>query len=148
MKKDIDVGEIVVHEWKHWSSGSFSMKRELENILSKIGKDKVNVIAKSVGTRVCMELARQNPEKVEKVILCGIPTKGKSKSVRKLFLEGLSSLDSDKLLVIQNSKDPLADYSTVEKFIHSLDKRVKVVKKESGKHHYPYPEDFEKFLKK
>jgi pimeloyl-ACP methyl ester carboxylesterase len=142
------VGEIVVHEWKHWSSGSFSMKRELENILSKIGKDKVNVIAKSVGTRVCMELAKQYPTKIEKVILCGIPTKGKSESVRKLFLEGISSLDSDKLIVIQNSKDPLADYSTVEKFIHSLDKRVKVVKKESGKHHYPYPGDFEKFLKK
>ena len=55
MKKQMELGhDVIVHNWRHWTKGSFSLKREIEKIKEEIGDEKVNILAKSVGTRVSM----------------------------------------------------------------------------------------------
>ena len=144
-KLDLD-HKVIVYNWKHWISGSFSVKFEKDAILSEIGKEKINIIAKSIGTRVLMHLIPLATDQFEKVILCGIPTKFESETPKKLYKEGLSLLSPSQIVVFQNEKDPLANYSVIEKFIHSVNSKINVIKKPRSDHHYPYFEDFQDFL--
>ncbi len=147
LKKDMDLGhEILMHEWRHWRQGSFSVPREIKSILIKVGKEKINLIAKSVGTRVAMHLVAKIPGQINKVILCGIPTKGESNTAKQTYSEGLASLSPTQVIVFQNTKDPFANYKDIEKFIHSINPKIKVVEKSRSDHNYPFSEDFEKFL--
>lgn len=138
--------EVIVHEWKHWREGSFSLKGELNAIGKKIAKDKVGIIAKSVGTRVCMNLIPQSNDLIEKIILCGIPVKGDSKTAKDIYSFGLSNMDSSKVVVFQNTKDPFADFNEIRKFIGSINKNIKVIEKPRRDHHYPYSDDFIGYL--
>lgn len=156
LKKDMDLGhEILVHEWRHWppahrASGpvgaGFSVPREVKSILGKVGNEKVNIIAKSVGTRVAMHLVAKIPEQINKVILCGVPSKGESDTAKKTYSKGLSLLSPTQVMVFQNTKDPFASYSDIKKFIGKLNPKINIVEKSRSDHHYPYSEDFQKFL--
>ncbi|OQX52290.1 MAG: hypothetical protein B5M53_08995 [Candidatus Cloacimonas sp. 4484_209] len=140
--------EIIVHEWKHWiESKTMSIKRELESILDEIGGEDFNLLAKSVGTRVAMYLIPLTKSKVRKVILCGIPTKGLVEKTKTLYLNGIKHLDSKDILCIQNSKDPLASYKDVARFINSINPRIRVVEMPGGGHDYPYSKEFLEFFK-
>lgn len=135
----------IVHEWKHWSKGSFSLPQELKAIYEEIGDDKINIIAKSVGTRVAMHLVKEISGQINRLILCGIPTKGISDSAKENY-SPLSSFPAERILCIQNIKDPLANHSNVEKFIHSINSKISVIEKGRLDHHYPYLDDFMEFL--
>ena len=65
-------GTIIIHEWSHWNKGSFSLKKELDRIITEIGSDKTDIIAKSVGVAVAMDLIPRIASQVGKVIFCGI----------------------------------------------------------------------------
>lgn len=139
--------EIVVHNWRHWSEDkSLSFKYEIEKILKKVGSEKFNIISKSVGTRVALRLMAEVPERISKAVLTGFASTGSD--MRKLTEKALPDFPTEKLLVIQNEDDPYADYDSVEKLIQSIKPETEVVRKESDKHHYPYPDEFEKFLMK
>lgn len=152
--------EVIVQEWRHWppaqkASGSvshlsqgFSLKYEVEEILKKVGKNRINIIAKSVGTMVLMHLTPKISRQINKTILCGIPTKFQSGASKKLYSEGLSLLSPSRFVIFQNEKDPLANYSVVKKFIHSINPEIKMIEKPRSDHTYPYFEDFQKFLSK
>ena len=137
--------EIVVHNWQHWQSGSFSIKRELKKIGQEMGDGKVNIIAKSVGTRVVVSLLTSLPNRINKLILCGIPTV--SEDAKKIYSEGLSKIDNSKIVCFQNTKDPFATADEVREFIGSVNKKIKVVEKPRSDHDYSYFEDFVKFFK-
>lgn len=139
---------IVIHEWEHWksSSTSLSIRKEMQRILKKIGGEKVNIIAKSVGTRVLMHLIPEIKNQLNKVILCGIPTKFEREEPQKLYGKGLSLLSPSQLIVFQNKKDPLANYEVIEKFVHSINPKSKVKKMPRSDHHYPYSDEFKKYL--
>ena len=149
MKKRMKLGHnVFIHEWKHWGDkGSLSLAYETTKILEEIGKEKVNFLAKSVGTRVAANIIPRISEQINKVIFCGIPTTGKSEETKKLYAFGLSCISPGDIIVFQNSKDPLANYSEVKKFINSLSPLVKVIEMPCPDHNYPYPEEFENFLK-
>lgn len=150
LKKELDLDhEVIVHEWKHWetSTKSASLKFEIESLLKKAEKKKLNIIAKSFGTRVTMHLALKIPEKIGKVILCGIPTKFTNESTKKLYSDGLKKVNAENVICFQNTKDPFANYRIIKKFVGSINPKIKVVEKPRSDHHYPYPEDFQKFLK-
>ncbi|TEU01706.1 hypothetical protein E3I18_02455, partial [Candidatus Woesebacteria bacterium] len=86
VQKQMDLDhEVLVHEWKHWIKGSFSIRKELDEIIKKIGKEKINIIAKSVGARVVMKLIPEMKDQINKVILCGITTKFTSEVAKKLY---------------------------------------------------------------
>ncbi len=147
VKNDLELDhEVVVHNWKHWQKGSFSMPREVKTIIKKLDDDKVNIIAKSVGTRVTMKLIPKIKGQIEKVILCGIPTKLTSETSRKDYTNGLSLLPPKKITCFQNTKDPFANYQIIKKFIHSVNKKIKVIEKPRSDHHYPYTKDFQKLI--
>lgn len=176
IKKHLNLGhEVLVHEWLHWpltspsasspstvssgqsncsgssgsgsTSGSFSVPREIEAILEKIGDEKVNIVAKSVGTRIALQVAGKIPDQINKIILCGIPTKGESQAARKNYAP-LADLSPTQGIVFQNTKDPFASYSDIKKFMGIINPKIKIIEKPRSDHHYPYPEDFQKFLSK
>lgn len=149
--------DIVIHKWQHWptarrASGSesqttsFSVAREKKRILDKVGDRKINIIAKSVGTRVLMHLLPKIHGRIGKVILCGIPTKFESDKTKNLYKKGLTLLSSAQVVVFQNVSDPLANYSVIEKFIHSVNPKIEVIKMPRSDHHYPYHDEFKSML--
>lgn len=149
VRDQMDLGhEVVVHNWKHWTSGSFSLKREIENIKKEIGEDKVNILAKSVGTRVAMTFLKDNHRQVNKLILCGIPGVSRIEIPRfNLYKYSINLLSPRNVLVIQNEKDPFGNYKKVEKFIKKVNAKVETISKFRSDHNYPYPSDFQKFLR-
>jgi pimeloyl-ACP methyl ester carboxylesterase len=136
--------EIIVHNWQHWTKGSFSLKGEVEKITKEIENLKVNIIAKSVGTRVAMHLLTHLPDRINKLILCGIPSV--SEEMRKYYKEGLKAIPSEKVVCFQNKKDPFVTFEQIKEFVGSIDKSIKVIEKPRSDHDYPYFEDFSLFL--
>jgi pimeloyl-ACP methyl ester carboxylesterase len=135
------LNNVVAYEWQHWTTGKeLDIKAETEKILTIIGTQKVNIIAKSIGTKVLMSMLPKIPEQVNKVILCGIPMDPLA------YLKGIKQINSKDLIIFQNSKDPLMPYFLIEKYIHLIDKNIKVVEKDADNHDYFYFEDFLGFL--
>lgn len=136
---------VLIHEWQHWKlGGSLHSKNEIKQILKEIRKDEINVIAKSVGTMICMYLLNEVPNQISKIILCGIPSVSKDR--KNLFITSLSDFDSKGIVVFQNTKDPFASYLEVKNFMKDVNSKIKVIEKERSDHNYPYFEDFKNFL--
>ena len=134
------------HSWLHWKNGkpNLNLKEELKNILKEVGEEKVNIIAKSVGTMVTMHLLKALPNKIEKIILCGIPLVSEER--KKLFTTPLPDFNPKNIIVFQNTKDPFASYEGVKKFMKGVNPKIKVIEKERSDHNYPYFEDFKEFI--
>ena len=144
--------KVIVHEWKHWTSGSFSVAHELRKIAEEIrGNEKINIIAKSVGTRVAMEWIIRNPKFVNKLVLCGIPVSWQPKdvgSVSEIFQKGLSFLKARQILIFQNEKDPFSTFEKIKEMVGRINRKIKVIENPRNDHHYPYFDEFQKFLGK
>ena len=144
--------EVLVHNWKHWpstSSGSsrqsFSLKYELDKIVQEVGSENVNIIAKSVGVYVALNLIPKISSQVNKIILCGIASVANDD--RKALVESmLSKVPVENILCIQNENDKFVKFSDAENFYHSVEPKLKVISKPRSDHNYPYPEDFQEFL--
>lgn len=136
---------VIVHQWRHWKSGgSLSLKYEIKKILEETADEKFNLIAKSVGTMVAMHLLPKIPEQIDKIILCGIPSVSEERLG--LFQEALVNFPSGKIVIFQNIQDPFASFQEVKEFIQKVNLGIKVIEKPRSDHHYPYLEDFWKFL--
>src|SRR3989344_5208134 len=136
----------IAHAWRHWTEEvSFSVKREIEGIVQEIGKEEVNIIAKSVGVMVALELIPRISSQVNKVILCGIASVV-NEDRQDLLKVVLSKIPIENILCIQNENDKYVPIPEAEKFYHSVDPNLKVISKPRSDHDYPYPIDFEKFL--
>lgn len=155
LKKSIN-GPISVYNWRHWAQGSFSLKYELTNLKKEISDRKVNLLAKSVGTQVAMYLLLVIPHQINKIILCGIPTKNDVQSIdlgqeeidnkKGLYRKALGNINPKKVLCIQNKGDPLAKYSEVSRFIKRINPKIEILEKPGETHEYPYWLDFQGFL--
>jgi len=137
--------EIFIHEWRHWSKkAGLSIKYEVGKIVEEIGKDKVNIIAKSVGTMVTMHILQRIGDRIEKIILCGIPSVSTERE--KLFASSLLAFPSEKIICFQNKNDPFTSYKEVRKFMLGINPKIKVFEKPRSDHHYPYYKDFQNFI--
>lgn len=147
-----DRHNVVIHIWKHWETGEqkdFSVKNEAEKVLSEIGKDNINIIAKSIGTLVAATLIDKISNNLNKIILCGIPVAFlKDNDLENKAYFNLKKLDHKNVLVIQNNKDPLATYSQIKEMFSKINPQIKVVGKDREDHSYPFFADFEDFLSK
>ena len=143
VKKQLELSNVnaEVYEWKHWQGGKMNLYEEVKNIKDTIGQDDVNILAKSVGTKVFMKLLSGIKLHLNKVILCGIPFDPVG------YLSGINMLGAEKLIIIQNSQDPFMPYSVINKFVKIINKEIRVVRKEAENHNYPYYDDFINFLK-
>lgn len=136
---------VLVHEWQHWKlGGALHPKYEIGKILNEIGRDKVNVIAKSVGTMVCMHLLCEIPDQINKIILCGIPSVSEERN--KLFTAYLADFPAKDIIVFQNTKDPLAGFEDVKDFMKDVNPKIKIIEKERSDHNYPYFAEFNEFI--
>ena len=141
VKNNLEIdGEIVVHEWKHWKEGSLSVKNETDNIITEVGNDRINFIAKSVGFRILMTIIPKLFNKIEKVILCGIPVD----PIR--YSSEIKMIKKTNLVIFQNSKDPFMSFEKIKKSVVAIDKDIKVFEKIASNHDYPYFEEFSSFL--
>ncbi len=146
IKAQLNLGhEVIVHYWRHWTSGSFILTYELKKIQEEIGKEKVNILAKSVGVYVALNLIPKIVYQVNKVVLCGIANI-KGNEIRKLLNEVVSNISGEKILCIQNEKDKFVEYDEAREFYHSVNPNLKVISKPRQDHDYPYPEEFQEFL--
>ncbi len=143
---ELELGHaIIVHNWEHWvTGGNMSVKKELERIKKELAGEKFNILGKSVGARMTVRVVNEMKESVNKVILCGIASI--SADSKKAYSKALVDFASTKVICFQNTKDRFVPYSKVEKFIHSINPKIKVVEKPRSDHHYPFTADFQKFL--
>lgn len=128
--------------WSHWEdeSSKFDAKEKASLIAKHIKGDKVNIIAKSIGTLVTSYLYQIISDQLEKVIFCGIPVKDLSKEEIEVIKTCISQ-KGDKIITFQNSNDPHGFYDEVKDFGN-------VIKKEASDHNYPYFDEFNEFLNK
>lgn len=140
--KDIFQLPTIRHEWEHWTTGkSLRIKHEVSEIIKNLeSENSINIIAKSVGTKVLMSLIPLIKKKINKVILCGIPIDPMR------YVLGIKSINPLKLLVIQNTKDPFMPYFLIKRYIGLIDKNITVLEKPASSHDYPYFEEFMKWL--
>lgn len=138
--------ETLVHNWTHWGGGDFSLKTELGKILEEIKDGKVNIIAKSVGVYVALNLIPKIPLQVNKVILCGIASVV-AEDRKALVASVLTKIPVESILCIQNEKDKYVPFADAERFYHTVEPKLKVVSRPRSDHNYPYPKDFASFLK-
>lgn len=144
--KNLGGKDILVHNWLHWKNGksNLNLKEEVNIIKDEVSDEKVNVIAKSVGTMVLAYLLKNNSINVGKIILCGIPSVSEER--KNLFMSGLSGIADENIVVFQNSKDPFANYSDVKKFMDDVNSKIKVIEMPRSDHNYPYFEEFKKLI--
>lgn len=133
-------GDVRPVFWDHWEDESQKFQaKEKASLLARHTKgDKVNIVAKSVGTLVTSYLVKEIPSQINKIILNGIPVS----ALKNENLERVKSIPNDNLIVFQNSQDPLASYNTVKK----LFPKFKIIEKKSDTHDYPYFKEFQEFL--
>lgn len=148
LAKEIKVeGEIRPVFWEHWedSEKTFNPKKKAQDVIDVMLRDNANIIAKSVGTLVAAYVCKEIPERIGKVIFCGIPSISDKR--KEIYQEAFSKIKPENILVFQNSQDPLAPYEEVKKFMFDVNPKISVIEKPRNDHHYPYPEDFEEFLR-
>ncbi len=139
---------VSVHYWPFWEMGQAEegwIEKEKEKIINETVSP-VNVIAKSIGTLVAMKILNSKPELVKKIILCGIPVNDFHQGDDE-FYKGLKSLKEENILCIQNENDNHGSFSGVEKFVHSINPKIKVVSTPRFDHEYPYFAEFSDFFK-
>ena len=133
-------GQIRPVFWDHWTDTSQKFVASEKAILAARHSkgDKINIIAKSIGTLVAAHLVSDIPNQINKIILCGIPLGDMNESDIKL----ISSIQNKNLLVIQNNMDPHGSYEKVKELFPNF----KVIEKEASDHNYPYFEEFNNYL--
>ena len=58
----------------------------------------------------------------------------------------LSKIPTENILCIQNENDKFVTFVEAKKFYQSVEPKLKVISKPRSDHHYPFLEDFQKFL--
>lgn len=146
IKTKVKLGHPVeVINWEHWKTGGgLKLRLEREKIIKAVGNERVNIIAKSVGTRVTAKLLSLIDDRVEKIILCGVPSVGHV--MKELFREAFKNFPAERVICFQNAGDPFASYDSVVVFFGYVNKGIKIVRGERNDHNYPYFADFSAFL--
>ena len=131
--------------WEHWEDPEqkFDAKKKATLISRHTKGDKVNIVAKSIGSLVAAYIIQEIPKQINKVIICGIPLHDISEEEKETIKKALVSLDKDALICYQNATDPHASFAEVKKF---LPPGIKLISEPRADHHYPFYSEFNKFL--
>lgn len=132
--------------WNHWEDPEKSFRpREKADLIARHSKgEKLNIIAKSIGSLVASYIIEEIPGQINKVIICGIPLNDISDAEKQTIKKALESLNKEKLICFQNANDTHGNFTQVKKF---LPVGVKLVSEPRSDHHYPYYSEFNQFLK-
>jgi pimeloyl-ACP methyl ester carboxylesterase len=141
-------GEIRPVYWGHWSDSQkkFDAKEKARMLNSVIGKRTVNIIAKSIGTLAASYIISDNPEKIKKVIFCGIPLNDMDEMDKAVITKALITVPAEFIRCFQNADDPHASYEEAKHFYKSVGSEIEVISKDRADHNYFYTDKFKKFL--
>lgn len=129
--------------WMHWtdSTSKFNSSEKAELIIKHIKEDKINIIAKSIGTLVASKIINQISNKIEKIIFCGIPLTSLSEDDLNIIKSAIQIIDN-KFIGFQNISDPHGSFDEVKSHLGS----GIILPKDRSDHEYPYFDEFNKFL--
>lgn len=145
VKEKLD--NILVHEWLHWSDENrrLDVKNEIKRIKEEIGEEKINIIAKSIGTFVLVTLLETSKSKINKLVLCGICKNDLNENELSKY-NSLKKFDVNKILVIQNKDDRHGSFEEIKDFLAKINPEIRIIEKPGDTHDYPYYKDFKDFL--
>ena len=140
--------EIRPIYWAHWSDPlkKFDPKSKADLLDGISGKRVVNIIAKSIGTLAASYLIQKSPQKIGKVIFCGIPLGNLNEENKEVIKNALKKIPPSNFICFQNDEDPYGGIDSVRSLISEFGNNLKVVKKQRSDHEYFYLEDFKRFL--
>ncbi len=140
--------EIRPISWSHWDDPGqeFDPKEKVRLIVDTARGNQINIIAKSLGTLVASYIIERAPDKIERVVLCGIPLNDLDEGDKEVYKRVLSSFPAEKIICYQNANDPHGSFQEAEKFLTKIKPDIKVISKERDDHEYPYYDDFTEFL--
>jgi len=146
LKENLELPHLVTTiNWEHWKHrGGFKLKKEMEKIDKIIGKEKFNIIAKSVGTMVALKVIVKYKKQVNKVILCGIPSISDKRL--DMFKSSIKDFDYNNIICFQNSFDPFVSFKDLKSAINKINSKIIIIEKLAQNHDYFYSDDFQKFL--
>lgn len=138
--------------WSHWDDPTheFDSKEKVRLIVDVARQNEINIVAKSIGTLVAAYILEKVPDRIQKVIFCGIPLNDANlmnDDTKEVYRSVLKGFPAEKILVFQNTKDPLASFEEVKNFLAGVNPEIKIIAKERSDHEYPYYKEFEDFLK-
>lgn len=145
--KNLKMGGIIrAVYWDHWrdENETFKPNEKADLIVGLVANDSANIVAKSVGTLVAAKAKVKIPGKINKLILCGIPSVSEERL--EIFKKAFSNLSEKDLICFQNEGDPFVKPKELETFMNKVNPRIKVISMPRHDHHYPYFEEFNKFL--
>jgi hypothetical protein len=87
------------------------------------------------------------PEKINKVIFCGIPLANLTEPDKEQLKTALKKFPTEKIKCFQNIDDPYSGYEEVKNFLADINSGIEIISKERNDHHYPYYSEFRSFLK-
>jgi len=139
-------GQIRPIYWDHWEdeSQTFKPKEKAELIIRHSKGETMNMVAKSVGTLVAALITKEIPKRINKIILCGIPTVSEERL--RISQDAFSSFPPENIMVFQNQKDPFATDIEVKDYMKKVNPEIVVNSMPRPDHHYPYYEEFQNFL--
>lgn len=138
--------QTIVYSWKHWDGKTeFNAQNEVIELIKLIGNEKVNIVAKSIGTYITVILISKIPDKLGKVIICGVPVNDLSESENNEY-KALVNFDQNNMLCFQNKDDKHGSFEKIQSFLKEINTKIEVIEKTGDTHEYPYFGEFRKFL--
>lgn len=143
-------GEIRPIYWSHWDEPEkeFDPKDKARMIDDVVGPKMVNIVAKSIGTLAASYMVEKSPEKIRKIIFCGIPLNDLSEDRKVIIRAALKKIPPDLIQVYQNIEDPHASFDQAKIFFNEIDPEIEVISKDRNDHEYFYIDEFHDFLLK
>ena len=141
-------GEIRAIYWDHWSEPEkkFDAKEKARLINDIAGVRSTDIIAKSIGTLVAAYMIFKSPDKIHKVILCGIPLNDLSEGEKETLKSALKLIPPKNIVCFQNEEDPHGSFEQAKAFILGVNSEIKIIIKDRNDHEYPYQDEYRKFL--
>ena len=147
LKLDHEVRPVL---WEHWGNPDmpFDPKDKATELVEVAMDDSINIVAKSIGTLVACYIIQIVPDRVRKLVLCGIPLNDLTEEDKEAERIALKNFPAEKIVCFQNEDDPHAGYQGIKDFLGKINANIKIVSKSRSDHEYPYFAEFEAFLKK
>lgn len=141
-------GEIRPVFWNHWedSSKKFDPEEKVRLIVDVARSNAINIIAKSIGTLIASHIMQRVPERIERIVFCGIPINDLDEKDKEVYRQTLKEFPADKIICFQNEDDPHGTFAQISDFLAKINGEIKVIKKLREDHEYPYFDEFQVFL--
>ncbi|HKC04417.1 MAG TPA: alpha/beta hydrolase [Patescibacteria group bacterium] len=150
VSKNLDLGhEVRPVFWEHWDNPDmpFDPKDKARELVDVVMDESVNIIAKSIGTLIASYIMEAIPDRIQKVVLCGIPLNDLNEENKETIRTALKSYPAENIICFQNEDDPHATFIEVKDFLSKINSEIKIILKPGNDHDYPFFDEFREFLK-